>query len=105
MSNRVIAARVGRGAKWLDKHYPLWWKKIKVSKLVMSNQLYCVCGQLDSIGMYTFVDRHKLAERTQVSLGFWSSDRFDTSQLDEYSLLGDEWRRVIRERRKQVKHG
>lgn len=41
-----IAARVARGAVWLDEHYPQWWERIEISTLDVSSCHLCVLGQV-----------------------------------------------------------
>lgn len=41
-----VAARVARGAEWLDKVHPGWERRIDLSVLVLSDCTKCVLGQL-----------------------------------------------------------
>jgi hypothetical protein len=44
--NRVAAARVKRGAKWLDQNVPGWERRINVRTLDLENGSSCICGQV-----------------------------------------------------------
>lgn len=42
----AVAARVARGARWLDKNYPNWWKTIDLGTLNVASCTRCVLGQV-----------------------------------------------------------
>jgi hypothetical protein len=42
---KELQKRVNKGAKWLDKNHPDWWKKIVPEKLDLSKGTVCVLGQ------------------------------------------------------------
>jgi hypothetical protein len=42
----AAAVRVARGAAWLDKHYPNWWKTIDLGTLNVASCTRCVLGQV-----------------------------------------------------------
>lgn len=42
----TAAARVARGARWLDAHYPNWWKTIDLGTLNVASCKRCVLGQV-----------------------------------------------------------
>lgn len=46
MTDTAIAARVARGADWLDQNYPNWWQAIEISTLDVASCHHCVLGQV-----------------------------------------------------------
>lgn len=108
----TIEERVARGAAWLDSVLPDWWKThaIDLDALDMSDGCQCVVGQLyplddeyDDDGLNPF-DRaveqlwFDLTYRDARALGLLAVGGIGDRPV-EYIALGDEWRRVITERR------
>lgn len=42
----TMKQKVTRGAKWLDKNYKGWARKVKITRLNLANHCYCILGQL-----------------------------------------------------------
>ncbi len=122
--------RVARGTRWLDKNKPGWWRRVKVRELDMGDECRCVLGQafergareaIESSG-YTYVlwelsppsvasggDDTAAVYDWATRLGFDRLRANDDYYTDEEHVrrdwddLADEWRRVIRERRREVR--
>lgn len=110
----TIEERVARGAAWLDDVLPDWWKthEIDLDSLDMSDSCQCVIGQLyplpvgeddpdDGLGGFD-----RAVERTWFDLTYPAARERGLLAVGgvaerpvEYLQLGDEWRRVITERR------
>jgi hypothetical protein len=54
--NTTAVRRVKRGARWLDEHWPDWWREVDLSTLNLASSCDCVLGQLGRD--YTAVANH-----------------------------------------------
>lgn len=93
---KTLQANVNRGAKWMDKNYPGWHKKIKMTKLDMSYGCNCVAGQCIPGGYdgfeYTFNSEHGLVLPRAIG-------EFDDDGNSNWDALGEMWKVQIRKRR------
>ena len=97
----AVRDRVEAGVAWLDQHDPGWWKvdqpghgtdggPIDLDQLNMRSTCNCVLGQRNG----SFFD-------VPITLDQAVEFGFDTAGggLEEFEALGEEWTRVITERR------
>jgi hypothetical protein len=105
MNVPATKTRVRRGAAFLDKKIPNWFKIVKLSKLNQSlgyqpdkNHCGCVLAQLSPYGEYregTEMVGLDVSKKRQEDLGFWGVSDDD----DEYEALTEDWKDEIRKRR------
>lgn len=100
MTQEQADRRVVKGAAYLDRKVPGWFKKVKIgNRLLMWSSCDCVVGQLEG-NFWLTVRRWMGGKRTLekerawvVSRGFW------TLLEDDYPPLRRAWVAAIRERR------
>lgn len=104
MTRQDIERDVARGVAFLDARYPGWFHDINVNRLRMHSLNSCVCGQLAEKhipvdpgspslqNFIRFVKRWGLMNSGTQDLGF------NAHVMEGYSVLDEEWRRVILER-------
>ncbi len=115
--NAAIAERVAAGVAWLDDVLPDWWKthEIDLDALDMSDGCQCVVGQLypfDEDDIEHDIEDDGLSPFDAAVNRYWFDLTYPAARErgllavgdlyerpDEYIELGDEWRRVITERR------
>lgn len=120
---KKIERAVKRGAEWLDKTVPGWFRKVKATTLELASPELCVLGQLSNAlapgaDFSVVVDPNYVRSITQFSDGCAVNLRplgqtytqavkrgFDVPELrtlstnEGYNLLNDLWRAEIRKRR------
>jgi hypothetical protein len=95
---RRLPAAVKRGARLLDQREPGWARKVKLTKLDLSNPCLCVLGQIYgrfSTGHYAL----GFAMADHVSHGFTLPDGLWIGGRDDWARLDVLWRDAIRQRR------
>lgn len=93
-----VGERVRTGARFLDQQEPDWEMKVDPGFLFMESNFRCVLGQLfGSFGMGMV--RFDLSEMQAAELGFTALTRM------EFSLLAEEWRRLLEERQTAALNG
>jgi len=98
--------RVARGAKWLDKERPNWFRKVRITALQMEQKDTCVLGQVFAADVNNSLEwGYDVASARYAldadSLGFNEGDDFsDGPTFDE---LQDAWIAAIRTRRKAAR--
>lgn len=75
---RSLKQRVTKGAKFLDKKYPEWWKEINTASLNLGSCLHCVLGQL--YGYYGKGTQALNITFRAPDLGFCTDSGFDCIQ-------------------------
>jgi hypothetical protein len=118
----LIPTRVAAGIALLDQKDPDWWRAdhplaIDLDRLDMATTCDCIAGQrgcrLPSVGRFSYGytrGTEQLGVIDDVAVGFdrphgtalpqtWT----DGSSEAYYKALGDEWRRVITERRAGIR--
>lgn len=92
------AAKVAKGAKFLDKNLPDWATKIKQKKLTMDDNDCCILGQLNEGegDAYTLASQLKLTEKKLVDLGFEVT--YDEEEEVYTAALADAWKAEIDKR-------
>lgn len=93
-----IAARVARGAAWLDEKYPSWYSKIDLSILDLGNCTQCVLGQVYT-GVIPVAEQGQVLAQAiaLVTSGYEDSDEWAKEYADEvasgqfggYQILSD----------------
>ncbi len=106
---RSIAQSAARGAKFLDKKRPGWFKRVKTTKLDMQQSCKCIYGQLNAYdlleemhvdeddpvvdGQYGYIPGVRAREWEDE--GSWTENR----GVANWYALQEEWLRQIRDRR------
>lgn len=93
-----IAARVARGAAWLDEKYPQWYSKIDLSILDLGNCTQCVLGQVYT-GVIPAAEQGQVLAQTiaQVTNGWPDADEWEqdyrlqvaSGEFGGYQILTD----------------
>ena len=89
---KLYTKRVNKGIKWLNKYYPGWFRKIKISELQMASGLTCICGQL--YGQFSNIYKEGFSGLETVSHGFYLS--IIIRDDSDYLLLTDIWTEKIK---------
>lgn len=96
-----------KGAEWLDKVHPTWWREVDLVSLDLEDSCYCVLGQI--VGKvntdYNYFDLlfHQtmlpdlpqeliLTEAQAIEMGF------DADKINSFSTLTKAWREIILDR-------
>lgn len=107
METLNIVDRVGAGADWLDANFPDWFRQINVDTLDVRSDKHCVAGQLFgfysnmpdalwSTGSWRFGLNIVPADILyREGLGPYGMAIPEAQWMQDYSLLTEEWRRVI----------
>jgi hypothetical protein len=103
-----LCLKVQKGAKFLDKKYPNWYKKIKLDRLDMEWAENCVLGQLYgeySVGLATLNLHKKSWEKTYIhgkQLGF-TIETLTGQSSTNFQYLTGLWTQEIRSRANKAK--
>lgn len=110
MNKRKIKARVRRGAKLMDKLFPNWHRKTKITKLDMSTGVLvdgCGCVIAQTYGNYIDGVKHMLDEggldRSETWIDFTVNHGFTCDKsTEEFPILDEAWQDEIRGRRSKI---
>lgn len=89
--NEGIAARVARGAAWLDENMPGWEQKVDLAKLDLYNCLQCILGQVSNVRFGYLRIVLSMGEDWAILHGF-------NDHCGNMSLLNEAWTTLIKER-------
>lgn len=91
MTTSDVAARVQRGAAWLDKHRPGWVGRINLDELRVEEPCNCILGQLDGDFYETPISGLEAVDMGFDVVSFW--------EREELAALDEAWCALIEQRR------
>ena len=99
MNKTELKRNVARGAKFLDKDTPGWWKKIKVRKLNMGISYNCILGQLDGSYWTRQTSFGNTFDEKEEQFAAWAIKHgFNTLYFD-HLILKELWLEEIKKRK------
>lgn len=105
LTKERAASRVVRGVRWLDKNFPGWRDRVRITKLNMrygrvrlDDGCGCILAQVneDHGGYFSIADAR--SDRWGVRLGFCAGD-----DEADYRVLDEAWKDEIRAGRKAAR--